>query len=157
MQEEGLVLQTMGGLAQVETTQQEACAGCGAKSACHAMGGDKKRVVSAINRAQAETGDRVLLTMPRKGVLGASFLLYMVPVIALLAGAVLGKHLGPSWGWQDPTGSVVLGLAALLVSWFVLRKISQRLAGRKELTVTVVRILKKGEGDALEPDTLGLR
>ncbi len=156
MQEEGLVLNTMGGLAQVETTQQEACASCGAQSACQTLGGQKKRVVSAVNRVQAQTGDRVLLTMPRKGVLGASFLLYMVPVFALLAGAILGKRLGPAWGWEGQSGPVVLGLAALVITWFVLRRISKRLAGRKEMTVTVVRILHKGEGDALEPDTVGL-
>ncbi|RJX33877.1 MAG: hypothetical protein C4525_08395 [Desulfarculus sp.] len=153
MQEEGRVVQTLGGLAQVETIQQEACKSCGARGACHTLGGDKKRIISALNQAQAQPGDRVLLSMPRKGVLGASFLVYMLPVIALLAGAALGKRLGPAWGWEGQTGAVVLGLVSLLVVWFVLRRISARLARRRELTVKVVRILEKGVGDAVEPDT----
>lgn len=153
MQEEGVVVQTRAGLAQVETTQQEACKSCGAQQACHALSGSKKRVVSAVNQVQAKTGDRVLLSMPRKGVLGATFLVYMVPVMALIAGAALGKRLAPSWGWEGQTGAVILGLAALVLAWLVLRRISQRLARRKELTVKVVRILKEGEGDAVEQDT----
>jgi sigma-E factor negative regulatory protein RseC len=150
MREEGVVVETAGGVAQVETTQQEACKSCGARGACQTLGGDKRRVVTAINQVQAAPGDKVLLTMPRKGVLGASFLVYMLPVFALLAGAALGKKLGPAWGWGAQTGAVVLGAASLLATWFLLRKISKRLAGRKELTVKVVRILQQGERDALE-------
>jgi hypothetical protein len=97
MQEEGLVIKTMGGLAQVETTQQEACKSCGAQGMCHAMGGDKRRVITAINQVGAREGDRVVMAMPRKGVLGASFLVYMVPVAALL-GRRLGEKMGPGLG-----------------------------------------------------------
>ncbi len=150
MQEEGVVVQTMGGMAQVETTQQEACKSCGAQGMCHAMGGDKRRVITAINQVGAREGDKVVLTMPRKGVLGASFLVYMVPVAALLVGASVGKKWGQTLGLEPQTAAVVLGGVALVAAWLVLRKVSRHLAGRKELTVTVVRILRKGEGDALE-------
>jgi len=153
MQEEGVVLQTMGGLAQVETTQQEACKSCGARGACQALGGDKKRVIAAVNQVGAQKGDRVVMAMPAKGVLGASFLVYMVPVFALLVGAAVGKKLGPSLGLSGQTGAIILGVLSLLGAWYILRQVSERLAGRKELTVKVVRILQQGEGDALEPDT----
>lgn len=153
MQEEGLVVKTMGGLALVETTQQEACKSCGAQGMCHAMGGDKRRVITAINRVGAKEGDKVIMAMPRKGVLGASFLVYMVPVAALLLGASLGRKWGQAWGLEPQTSAVVLGGAALVAAWLILRKVSKRLAGRKELTVTVVRILRKEQGDALESNT----
>lgn len=156
MQEEGLVVKIMGGMAQVETTQQEACKSCGAQGMCHAMGGDKRRVVTAINQAGASVGDTVIMAMPRKGVLGASFLVYMVPVAALLVGASLGRKWGQAWGLEPQTSAVVLGGAALVGAWLVLRKVSRRLAGRKELKVTVVRILRKGEGDALESHSASL-
>ncbi|MBU1274559.1 MAG: SoxR reducing system RseC family protein [Proteobacteria bacterium] len=145
-----MVVKIMGGMAQVETTQQEACKSCGAQGMCHAMGGDKIRVVTALNQVGASVGDKVIMAMPRKGVLGASFLVYMVPVAALLVGASLGRRWGQAWGLEPQTSAVVLGGAALVGAWLVLRKVSRRLAGRKELTVTVVRILRKGEGDALE-------
>ncbi|MCF8031455.1 MAG: SoxR reducing system RseC family protein [Desulfarculaceae bacterium] len=153
MQEEGVVVDTMGGLAQVETAQQEACKSCGARGACQTMGGDKRRVIAAVNQVGAQAGDRVMLAMARKGVLGASFLVYMVPVFALLAGALAGKKLGPAWGLGPQSGAVVLAALALLVAWLVLRRVSKRLAGRKELTVKVVRILQQGERDALESNT----
>jgi len=157
MQEEGLVVKAVGGYAQVETTQQEACKSCGAQGMCHAMGGDKRRVITAINQVGAKEGDKVVMAMPRKGVLGASFLVYMVPVAALLLGAALGRKWGQAWGLEPQTSAVVLGGAALVAAWLVLRKVSKRLAGRKELTVTVVRILRKEQGDALESNTACLR
>lgn len=143
MTEEGLVRQVAGTMAQVETTQTEACNCCEAKGACSTMGGLKQRVVMAQNDAQAGVGDRVLLALPRRGVMGAGFLVYIVPLIALLAGAYLGKLHGVQWGLGSTNASVILGMGALVLSWAALRPISKNLAKRPELTVRIVRILEK--------------
>lgn len=156
MQEEGLVRSLHGGLAQVESIQTEACAHCGAKGACHALGGEKTRVVTALNDAGAQVGDKVLLNMPRRAVLGASFLAYMVPVLGLLLGAVLGNSLAPSWGWDAQTGAVLLGLGGLAVSWFWVTVIAKKLAKGSNFTVRIVRVLEKGATDALDECATGL-
>jgi sigma-E factor negative regulatory protein RseC len=156
MKEEGVVRSVTGGLAVVETVRQEACSGCGAQGACHALGGGKERVVTARNQVGAQVGDRVLLGIPSKGVLSAGFLVYLLPVAALMGGAAMGKALAPSWG-IDPQGAAVgLGIAALSVCWLALRWISRRLAGKKMLTVRVIRILGKGETDALDQCSVSL-
>ena len=156
MQEEGLVRSLHGGLAQVESTQSEACASCGAKGACYAMGGEKTRVVTALNEAGAQVGDKVLLTMPRKAVLGASFLAYMVPVLGLILGATLGNSLAPNWGWDAQTGAVVLGLGGLAGSWLLVSLIAKKLAKKSNFTVRIVRVLEKGATDALDECSTGL-
>ena len=145
-----------GGLAQVESVQSEACATCGARGACHAMGGEKTRVVTAVNQAKAQVGDRVILSMPRKAVLSASFLAYMVPVLGLILGAVLGNRLAPNWGWDDQTGAVVLGLAGLAASWLVVSVIAKKLAKKSNFTVRIVRVLEKGAIDAVDQCTASL-
>lgn len=156
MQEEGLVRSLQGGLAMVESVQSEACASCGAKGACHALGGEKIRIVTALNEAGAQVGDRVMLSMPRKAVLGASFLAYMVPVLGLILGAALGDGLAPNWGWDAQTGAVVLGLGGLAVSWLLVSLIAKRLARKSNFTVRIVRVLEKGATDALDECATGL-
>lgn len=156
MQEEGVVRSLHGGLAQVESVQTEACAGCGAKGACHAMGGEKARIVTALNEAKAQVGDRVILSMPRKAVLGASFLAYMVPVLGLILGAALGNSLAPGWGWEAQTGAVVLGLGGLAGSWLLVSVIAKKLAKKSNFTVRIVRVLEKGAVDAVDQCTASL-
>ena len=140
-------------MAQVETTQTDACHGCSAQTACRAMGGVKKRLVEASNDAGAKEGDRVLMALPRKGALAAGFLVYLGPVIALIAGAAIGQKLGPGWGYEAQNAAVVLGLCALGVSWFGLRWLSKRVADRQELKVRVVRVLPPKEGAPAECET----
>lgn len=156
MQEEGVVRSLHGGLAQVESVQTEACATCGARGACYAMGGEKTRVVTALNQAEAQVGDKVLLSMPRKAVLGASFLAYMVPVLGLIMGAVLGNSLAPNWGWEGQTGAVVFSLIGLAVSWLIVTVIAKKLAKRSNFTVRIVRVLEKGAIDAVDQCTASL-
>lgn len=156
MHEEGVVRELRGHYALVETVQQEACAYCEAKGACMALGGEKQRVVSALNQARAEPGDRVQMAMTRKAVLGASFLVYMVPVIALILGAALGKAYGPSYGWDAEPAAMASGVVFLAVSWMGLRAVSRRVAGKKDFAVRVVRILAKGEANAVDEYPVGV-
>ncbi|WP_197281995.1 SoxR reducing system RseC family protein [Dethiosulfatarculus sandiegensis] len=142
MHEEGRVLAVQGGLAQVETVQTEACSHCVAKTSCQTMGGVKKRMIWAINEAKAKEGDRVLLALPRRGVLGAGFLVYMVPVLALILGSSLGKIYGPQWGWDEQNAAVLLGFASLTITWLILRKVSKALGRKKEFKVRLVQVLR---------------
>jgi sigma-E factor negative regulatory protein RseC len=156
MQEEGVVRSLHGGMAQVESVQTDACATCGARGACHAMGGEKTRVVTALNEADAQVGDKVMLSMPRRAVLSASFLVYMVPVLGLILGAVLGNAYAPRWGWEPQSGAVLAGLAGLAVSWLAVSRLARKLAKHSDFTVRIVRVLKKGATDAVDQCSAGL-
>lgn len=142
MTEEGMVLEVRGGMIKVQTIQNEACSYCSIKGACDSMGEAKERLVMARNEIGAKAGDRVLLALPRRGVLGAGFLVYMVPILVLILGASLGKIYALQLGMSVTNASVVLGLAGLVISFAVLRPISKRLAKRPELTIRAVRIVK---------------
>ena len=154
--EEGLVRSLHGSLAMVEALASDGCAHCGAKGACQFLGGDKVRAVAAENLAGAQMGDRVLLSAPRRGVLTAGFLVYLVPVLALIAGAAVGQRLGPAWGLEPQGGSVLLGLASLAAAWLILRRVSLRLGHKASFKVKIVRVLRKGNADAVEQCAAGL-
>lgn len=150
MREEGLVIALQDDQAIVQTVQQDACAGCSVEGACHALGGSKNRQVPALNVAGAQVGDRVALGIGRGSVFQAGFLAYLVPVFALLAGAALGKALGPHWGFNDQTSALVVGVAALVAAWLGVRWLSNRLGQRGQFVVKVVAVLQRGEIDAVE-------
>jgi sigma-E factor negative regulatory protein RseC len=120
------------------------------------LSGEQKREVPALNQVGAREGDRVLMALPRKAVLGAGFLVYIAPIIALIAGAVLGRTLAPAWGWDGQTGAVIAGLAFLVICWLILRRVSRLLGRRRDFSVRIVRVIRKGETHALEQHPVGL-
>ena len=145
MKEEGVVTALFGGMAKVETTQTEACGHCGMKGACTTMGAMKKREIMVKNALQAKEGDHVMIAVPRKGVMGAGFVVYLLPILCLLIGAAMGSKIGPLMGMNSQDGSVLLGLLGLVIPWIILYFISKQLTKQKSLQVSIVKILKPGE------------
>ncbi len=123
--EEGIVFK-MGrpgaaGTAWVRTTRSSACKSCTARGACHAEdSGGKEMEVEALNTVQASVGDRIVLNIRTAALLKATFLLYIFPVLAMIAGAMLGQSVAVMRG-SDPSGLAALfaflafGLAFLVI------------------------------------------
>ncbi len=141
MTEEGLVRALRGGEAEVVTFQTEACRHCMGKGACYALGGIKERVVSAQNPVGAAVGDRVLLAIPRSEVMHAGVLAYLVPVAALILGALVGQKTAPSLGLDPTDGSVLVGVAGLALAWLGTSLYSRRLSRKNRLRVRILRVL----------------
>lgn len=156
MHEEAVVRRVAGNMAVVESVQHDACAHCGAKGACDAMGGGKARQVAALNQAGAKVDDRVEIAISRRAVMGAGALVYMVPVVAVIVGAVVGQKMGPSWGWDPTNAAVLLALGSLAVTWLIISRISRVLAGRRGFSVRIVRVLRKEQADAVDECAAGL-
>lgn len=84
--ETGVVVGLKGKTALVRAASSSHCEGCAAAGACHAgTGGD--RVVEAENTVGAVEGQEVVMSVPSRALLKASFQVYMIPVIGVLAGA----------------------------------------------------------------------
>jgi sigma-E factor negative regulatory protein RseC len=145
MKEEGVVTSLIGGMAKVETTQTEACSGCSAKGACSSMGGMKKREIVVRNNLGAKEGDHVVIAVPRKGIMGAGVLVYLAPVLVMIAAAAFGNAMGPSVGLSAQDGSVICGLLGLALSFLMLYFISKAVGQKKALEIKLLRILKQGE------------
>ncbi|WP_083778945.1 SoxR reducing system RseC family protein [Desulfarculus baarsii] len=159
MTEQGYVRAVRGGMAMVETIQTEACSQCSSRGACQMMGGERMRVVPAINEAGAKEGQRVIIAARRSTVMGAGFLVYMVPVMALIGGAVVGKAYGPDYGFEPQSAAVLLGVGLLAACWLAISRFSKRMAGNKNLAVRVIRIVKDtqdGGADAVDQCSAGV-
>ncbi|ABA58916.1 positive regulator of sigma(E), RseC/MucC [Nitrosococcus oceani ATCC 19707] len=103
--------------AWVEAERRTSCHGCTLSQGC-GTGSIAKYLmikpimVKASNPVGAEAGDRVIVGLPEKAFLQGSFLLYMVPLLAMLLGAGLGGTLAPHFGGNEGL-EVLLGLGGL--------------------------------------------
>jgi len=92
MIEEGTVTQIDGKIAKVAVERKSACDRCHARDFCQMIEANRL-VVSAVNEAGARVGDRVELEVPDAAGLAASSLIYFVPTVLFIAGAVVGTSL----------------------------------------------------------------
>jgi sigma-E factor negative regulatory protein RseC len=141
--EEGVVFKiesSAAGTAWVKTTRSSACASCSSKDACHADGGGKEMEVEAINTADARVGDRIVLNIKTASLLKATFLLYVFPILAMIAGAVLGQAVAVMQG-KDPSGlSALFGFLFFGLAFIVIRITGRRLSTNASYKPEIIKV-----------------
>ena len=143
--EEGVIVRIDAAGTWVKTVRSEGCESCSSKGACHTMGGGKEMEVSVINRMDARVGDRVVLRLEASPFLKATFLIYMFPILLLVAGAAAGEWISGSFGFDSPLLPAVLGFGSLAAGLLLMRIIARRLATKDEYRPRIARILGKAE------------
>jgi len=141
--EEGVVLKTEANTAWVKTIRTGSCSECSAREACHSIGGGKEMEVHALNPAGARTGDRVVIGFETGSLLKASFLLYIIPIFALIAGAALGEGIAGSYVPEGSAAPVIGGISFLVLSLLFVRRVGNRMALKDTYRAKVIRILSR--------------
>ena len=142
--EQGVVKRTIGTKAWVITTRSEMCESCASHGACKVLGGGKEMEVEAINDAQARPGDQVLLTLEDQSLVKLSFLVYLFPILALIAGAAIGQKIAPSLGTNPELSSFGLGAIFFGLAFFLVRIKDKKLEKTGAVIPKVARIIKEG-------------
>jgi sigma-E factor negative regulatory protein RseC len=138
MQEEvGTVIESFGGTARVLVRRNSACDHCPSRSCCASLEGDLKRV-DVSNAIGAEKGQQVKIGISPRAVLKASFVLYMVIILALITGALLGNYLGPQ---HNEIWAVSMGVGFFVGSYFVIKALSKHFENKGEYVLVVTKIL----------------
>ena len=128
IEEEGVVAETADGRALVETQRSGSCQQCAARGACAHLGGGREARVWVEDPIGVQPGDRVVLAVAEATVVRASLLIYLLPVVALFAGALLGNHLAPSFGVSPDLGAAGLGIVAMALAFLVARSLGGKTA-----------------------------
>lgn len=120
MQQYGIVCRVLdGNMAEVEIMRHPACSSCGACS--HGKGGPKQ-IVRALNGVGAREGQTVIIEGETGAVLWAAFVVYMVPVLMMLAGFALGPLVSRLLGAAGGEGfNALLGFAFLVLGFGIVR------------------------------------
>ena len=138
--EMGEVVDSRDGFAVVLVKRSSACEGCGAKGACHAFGGGRDARVSVENDVGAKTGDLVEIGIEEASLVKASFLVYIVPIIALLLGAATGQHFSEQIGISEEGAAAFCGLLALIGSLVIIRLFDPIFKKRRSMRPRIIRI-----------------
>ncbi len=134
----GRVIEVCAGSARVEISQSSLCAHCEVASSC-VPGTAGKRIVKVLDPLGISVGQRVRIELSSAKLLWASFLAYLVPLLFLFAGAILGFYSARStmrelWGGM---GAIAGLTAGLLIS----RLLGQYLGRRGKLAPTITAVI----------------
>jgi sigma-E factor negative regulatory protein RseC len=140
---EGIVIKVNSSTAWVKCTKSAACESCKAKDFCDTMGGSDDDVeVEAINAAKAKVDDRVTISFKTSSLLKVSFLVYMVPVLFLILGVVIGDKIAAIFNYDQSIFSVLAGLLFLLAAFFFVKTKGSKMSKKDEYKPKIIRILK---------------
>ncbi len=126
IEEEGIVIQTFDDKAKVRTLRSSACEGCAAASFCNPEKGTEM-IIEVVNNIHAKVGERVKIGLKPGVYLKASFLVYMVPIITFIIGAIIGKELAVyiSYSKDSDLFAIIIG-AILLIPTFIAMRLYNR-------------------------------
>lgn len=119
IREQGEVVALVPGGVLVETQRASGCASCSSQKGCGVrvlqgvFGGHRHRV-TARTSLPLQIGDRVELVLPAAALVQAALLMYLLPLVALVTGAVIGQTV------FHMNGAAILGGASGFVLSLVL-------------------------------------
>lgn len=141
MNEVGVVKEISGNKAIVSVQRQSACDSCPGGSVCKLV--DSEAQIEAINEIGADIGDTVQVNFKPHTYLKGTILVYGIPAIMLIIGAIVGKEfLSKIFIKNDPDLlSAICGFGLFILSIFFMKAISKRLEKKKEYIPVIDSII----------------
>ncbi len=116
--ETGRVAKIVQGKVMVEVVKGTACAECHVGCACDL--GKSVRTVEANDPLGVHVGQFVQVSIPNDSVLRASFVVYIIPLLALIVGTLVGQSVGKTFGIQNAF-EILGGFGCLAISFLFVR------------------------------------
>jgi sigma-E factor negative regulatory protein RseC len=140
VEEVGLIKSIDGMLAVVCVPKKSACEGC-TMGICSS--GDQFMEIEALNPVNARVGQKVRIIMKPYTYLKGSVVVYGVPALALITGAVIGKEVFSYFLQEfDPDiVSAVFGFCAFIISFAVIKIWSSKISKKTETKPVIEEIL----------------
>ncbi|MDY6826139.1 MAG: SoxR reducing system RseC family protein [Bacillota bacterium] len=122
MEQYGVVTQTNDERAKVSLQRHLACKNCGRCGMLSGSGG-KDVVIEALNPIKAQPGQRVMLESDDRQVLFVAFMLYVVPLVGLVAGIFAWLKAAASLGFTENQEliSVAIGFGVMIIAFILIR------------------------------------
>ncbi len=145
--ERGRVIAVRDGQAWVQTIRQGACQSCSARAACGqralaSVSGGRANQVLVANTLDAQVGDEVSVAIAEQALLQASLLVYALPLLLMVVGAIAGHQLAPALDAYAMAGAA----AGLGLGFWLAHRVQARLGGA--CTPQLLRIEHAGARNA---------
>jgi len=140
IEEEGIVAEIEGDIAKVAILKKSACEQCSAAGVCHP--GDQE-YMDAANPLGAVKGQKVKVVIAPQMYLKASIILYGIPMVALITGAIIAKNIAARYVGEDGSDlwAFLAGMALMLVSFFFIRVYNNKVEKTQKYKPVIVEIL----------------
>ncbi|MDH8677128.1 SoxR reducing system RseC family protein [Fusibacter bizertensis] len=143
MDRAGIVVSQMGEYSRVKLVRHTACGNCGA---CQ-LGDDQKDIMLvAKNAVKAKDGDLVEVSMETGGVLSAAFIMYILPLVGLFIGLLVGQ----TFFKGSDVMTALLGLVFMAAIYLVIKMNDKRFLRNEKYTAKILKILQS-EHDGMVP------
>ena len=137
----GVIERLEGELAIVRLETPEGCEACATKHSCGAPSSAGK-LITVRNDAGAEAGQRVELAIRSSALVTASFLMFIVPLFACLAGIVAGYALSVALEWPGTEWiGLAVGAACFAAAYMLLRLMNKSFERSGKYEPVINRIL----------------
>lgn len=141
MEEIGVVIQTLGRFAKVSIAKpQGVCEHC-TMGTCHVSAEGSE--IEALNMAGAKEGQKVKVVMKPLSYMKGSLIVYGLPVLALILGAILGKELALSHmkGHDPDSISAIFAFGAFGISFLLVKLWTSKAEKKLEYKPIIEEIL----------------
>ncbi len=145
MEEIGVVKEINGIKALITVHKQGTCDSCAGSSVCETFGVGEA-IMEAYNKVDARVGDTVKVVFRESNYLKGTIIVYGIPSLMLLLGAILGKeYLKPFFPAADPDLlSAAAGFGLFAVTFLVLKLWSKVFEQKKEYMPIIEEIINRG-------------
>ncbi|MDO4494056.1 MAG: SoxR reducing system RseC family protein [Clostridia bacterium] len=130
----GTVVSVSDGRAVVHFVRSSMCTHCGG---CMTFG-DKEMETIAVNRVGAQPGDRVNVGLSAKNIIKASLWAYAVPLLALIAGILIGNRFGE-------VAALCGGLALCALSYLLLHKLDKGFRKKRVFEPVIMSVVREDD------------
>jgi sigma-E factor negative regulatory protein RseC len=127
--------------ATVVAEKGQGCGSCGTVSHCYRGQSGKTEETTALNRAGAQVGDRVSLSVQSGTILSRMAVLYLLPVAGMLVGAFIGEFMFTEPNGNKGAHSIFLGLGGFALGFVLSVAISRIWSAARPVIPVITRIL----------------
>lgn len=141
--EEGVVTRAANGLAWVKTVKPKACEACGESESCEVLQSKEEINFEVANTLDVEEGDLVLVGLQSGSLFFLTFMLYIFPILFLIAGAFIGNAVAPFLKTDGTLSSMVTAGSFFALSLILLKRMNDTVAGKWKYKPFLVKFLRK--------------
>jgi sigma-E factor negative regulatory protein RseC len=136
------------GFAQVIMDRKSACSGCdtGKADKCRSCLTGAKIKARVLNSKCAAQGDIVTVSISRAKIMKGAAVFYLLPVILLIAGALIGNSFENSFALGHNLSTMAGGFIGLAAGLYMVRKISEYMNSDQGLVPEITQILSSRSG-----------
>ena len=119
IREQGIVEEIRRTTAVIKVEKSASCKHCSEKDSCSVS--DRNMRIEVKNSLNAKEGDRVEVSVPEGTFIKLSLMVYIFPIVALMAGAFLGNFLSAQLNTDPSVTAAVTGAIFLAASFLGLK------------------------------------